>query len=127
MTNPNQNNSRRRGAQPGNRNALKHGYYSRLFKSVELGALSKIPAADLSPEIDLVRLSVSRFLEALNSAPESVDVETRLSILRAIILSADSINSLVRTQAILSLAGGAADETSAQLTDSSQSDDAVPS
>lgn len=51
---------RKRGAQPGNRNALKHGFYSRLFTTADKSRLDQISEGDLSSEIKLLRVSIYR-------------------------------------------------------------------
>ena len=94
--------TKRRGARPGNRNAWKHGFYSSAFKEKERRLLSRMPAADLAAEIDLIRIANYRFLEALNNAPTPLDVETQLAAVRAVNLSAQSITSLIRAQALTS-------------------------
>ena len=54
--------SRRRGAQPGNNNALKHGFYSREFRSVELEDLDVIEST-LQDEIAGCRVAGRRIME----------------------------------------------------------------
>jgi hypothetical protein len=64
---------RKRGAQPGNLNALKHGYYSRALTKAQQLLLERalaIPADDLSGEIALLRQRLFTLLEA---APDKVD------------------------------------------------------
>ncbi len=93
----------RRGAQPGNCNALKHGFYSSAFKQQEKAVLSRTAAADLSGEIDLVRVTCLRFLEALQQAPGPIDVQTYLAALRLVNLSALSIARMIRVQCFAGL------------------------
>jgi hypothetical protein len=65
---------RKRGAQPGNLNALKHGYYSRALTKAQQLLLERaraIPADDLSGEIALLRQRLFTLLEA---APEKLEV-----------------------------------------------------
>ncbi len=90
----------RRGAQPGNRNALKHGFYSSAFKQQEKAVLSRTAAADLSGEIDLIRVTCLRFLESLQQAPCPIDVQTHLAALRLVNLSALSIARMIRVQCL---------------------------
>jgi hypothetical protein len=92
-----------RGAPRGNRNALKHGFYSSIFKENERRVLSSIPLTDLSGEIELIRVANFRFLQALNMSQEPLDVETQLAAVRAVNLSAQSITSLIRAQALAAL------------------------
>jgi hypothetical protein len=51
---------RRPGGQPGNRNALKHGFYSKLFKPGELDDLNAVLADGLTDEIAMLRVVVRR-------------------------------------------------------------------
>ncbi len=90
----------RRGAQPGNRNALKHGFYSSAFKQQEKAVLSRTAAIDLSGEIDLIRVTCLRFLEAIQQAPDPIDVQTCLAALRLVNLSALSIARMIRVQCL---------------------------
>jgi len=94
-----------RGAPHGNRNALKHGFYSSVFKAHERRVLSQLPLTDLAGEIELIRVANYRFLEALNLSKAPLDVDTQLAALRAVNLSAQSITSLIRAQALADLTG----------------------
>ena len=95
-----------RGAPRGNRNALKHGFYSSVFKENERRVLNHIPFTDLSGEIELIRVANFRFLQALNLSQEPLDVETQLAAIRAVNLSAQSITNLIRAQALAALTAG---------------------
>jgi hypothetical protein len=112
--------SKKRGAQSGNHNAFRHGFYSSAFKDRERRLLSSMPATDLAAEIDLIRVANYRFLQALNAVPGPLDVETQLAALRAVNLSAQSIASLIRAQALTSASGEA--DTLAGLLESLGSD-----
>ena len=63
---------KRRGAQPGNLNALKHGFYSRSFKELENSDLEAMLAQDLESEIAMLRVVVRRAFE-LSTAPAAKD------------------------------------------------------
>jgi hypothetical protein len=92
---------RKRGAPPGNQNAFRHGFYSSRFRQQELRALSQSSTLELADEIALMRVATARLLASLDSHAEPRDVQTELSILRAVNLSAHSINGLVRTRLML--------------------------
>ena len=92
--------ARRPGAQPGNHNALRHGYYSSFFKESERRLLDQFPLTDLSAEIELIRVSNQRFLQALAASKGDLDFETQLTALRAVNLSAHSIATLLRAHAL---------------------------
>jgi len=101
---------RKRGAQPGNKNAYTHGFYSRHYKAEEKRILSQMSLTDPSGEIELMRVQNDHFMELQNTLPHPLDLEAQLSILRALILSSESINSMIRTQMVLALARKEADE-----------------
>ena len=88
------------GAQPGNTNAVKHGYYSSLYKQSERRLLEQGSLTDLSAEIELIRVTNKRFLQALNASKSDLDFETQLTALRAVNLSAHSIATLLRAHAL---------------------------
>jgi hypothetical protein len=89
-----------RGAQPGNTNAVKHGFYSAAFKAHERSMLADLPLTDLSAEIDLIRITNHRFLQALKASKGDLDLQTQLTALRAVNLSAHSIATLLRAHAL---------------------------
>jgi hypothetical protein len=91
----------KRGAQPGNRNAIKHGFYSDQFKQAEKMYLSLIQQADLTDEIELFRVQLRRYFEAETVALGHMDFETRLQSMHTFSLAIECFNRLVRTQAIL--------------------------
>ena len=88
------------GGQPKNRNAYKHGFYSRYFDPPERRALSKISLTDMSGEIDILRVNLDRFMQAYTSSLENLDYEERLAGLRAITLAVGRIASLERIRVI---------------------------
>lgn len=96
---------RKRGAPPGNQNAFRHGFYSSRFRQQELQALSQSSTLELADEIALMRVATARLLASLYSHTEPRDLQTELSILRAVNLSALSINGLVRTRLMLTRDG----------------------
>ena len=88
------------GGQPKNRNAYKHGFYSRYFDPPERRALSQISLTDMSGEIDILRVNLDRFMQAYTSSLENLDYEERLAGLRAITLAVGRIASLERIRVI---------------------------
>lgn len=95
--------ARKRGAQPNNRNAFKHGFYSKHFKGLEKKALESVSASDLTPEIDLLRVNMDRLMESYTATLKDHDTLARAEILRIIALSSGSIASLRRTQIAFNL------------------------
>jgi hypothetical protein len=89
---------RKRGGQLNNKNAFKHGFYSKHFREFENTALDEIEPTDLTGEIDLMRVNIERFMEAYTSAQDDLDYEKRLAVLRAITIATGRIASLGRIQ-----------------------------
>jgi hypothetical protein len=80
---------KRPGGQPGNLNALKHGFYSRALKqaqNLELEAATLIAVDDLTGEIALLR---QRILVLLDAAPEKLDL---------LCIASRALANLARTQ-----------------------------
>jgi hypothetical protein len=103
---------RRRGAQPGNLNALKHGFYAKHFNSDELAELAELAeatTANLNGEIGLTRVAARRVLALLD---EALDAEERVALLNAITMAAMRVASLLKTKKYLS---GDGDEMGAAL------------
>ena len=60
---------RKRGGQPGNTNALKHGFYTKNFSLAECKALQSIDGVVLGDEIKLLRVLIKRYAEQIQSNP----------------------------------------------------------
>jgi len=89
---------RRRGAQPGNKNALKHGFYARAYKSGELSDLDEMLNTGLQDEITMIRVATRRVIDYISDfASPSEAVMT----LGALGLAATRLATLLRTQKIL--------------------------
>ena len=89
---------RQRGAQPGNLNALKHGFYSRYFKTNEVEAVQDLHGGDLSEEIEALRVIIRRVL-ALSSNID--DVSTGLRLLSTFSAAAAQLSGLVKVQSLI--------------------------
>jgi hypothetical protein len=101
--------ARTRGAQPGNLNALKHGFYAKHFRSDELAELAQATAANLNGEIGLTRVAARRVLALLDEAESAVE---KVALLNAISMAAMRVASLLKTKKFLS---GNGDDMSAAL------------
>jgi hypothetical protein len=64
---------RRRDAPPGNLNAIKHGFYSRGFRTMDIKDLDAMLENGLESEISMLRVSTRRLLELTQ---ENTDVDT---------------------------------------------------
>lgn len=96
---------RRRGGQPGNKNALKHGFYSPGFNPTEQEDLEALAGqVDLSDEIAMMRVIMRRVFE---QAGECADLGEWSAALGALGAAASRMAGLLRTQKIL--AGGGSD------------------
>ena len=90
---------RKRGAQPGNTNALKHGFYSTRFQTSDVASLMGT-GPDLSDEINILRLIIRRLSGIVE---ESTSIQAALKASALIARSAARIGTLARTQRILSV------------------------
>lgn len=100
---------RRRGGQPGNLNAFKHGFYSRQFRLGEATDLDEVKKPGLENEIDMLRV-VTRRLFAL--AGDCEDPEELATVLNALGMASGRLGGLIRTQWLIS---GMADQTEDEL------------
>ena len=94
--------TRRRGGQPGNRNALRHGFYARSLAG--LAPLQGPPEGtagnpnSVINEIAMLRLAVRETAaRASGSQPPQVELE----LLRAVSIAAAALNRLIKTQTLL--------------------------
>jgi hypothetical protein len=89
---------RRRGAPPGNLNALKHGFYSRNFGTMELKDLDAMLDSGLDSEINLLRVAMRRLLIL---TAENTNVDTGIRLLTVLGSTATRLANLLRTEALL--------------------------
>ena len=90
---------RKQGAQPGNFNALKHGFYSRRFSSLELRDLDTALADGLDDEIALLRVTIRRVFDL--ATDEGEDSETWFKALSTLGMASTRLAGLLRTQKII--------------------------
>ena len=86
---------RRRGGQPGNLNAYKHGFYSRNFRLFEKNDLRKIANPDLAGEINALRVAIRRLIELSDA---NTDTDTGIRLLSTLSLAFVRLASLLRSQ-----------------------------
>jgi hypothetical protein len=96
-----------RGAPKGNLNALKNGFYSRLFHQVETNDLANDPSTSLEHEITLLRVMIRRTMELADGMD---DLKEATRVLDALGAAASRLANLLRAQKNLS-------ENHAQLRD----------
>jgi len=72
------------GAPLGNKNAYRHGLYSRQFKTAERRALHGSTLNDLSAEIELVRVYLRRFVESQGALSTPLEFDDQLAFLKSL-------------------------------------------
>ena len=92
--------ARRPGAQPGNRNALKHGFYARKMIPLELSDLETALGDGLADEIALLRVIIRRVFDYANDH-ESQTLETWSGSLNTLGAACTRLAGLLRTDQIL--------------------------
>ena len=87
---------RKRGGQPGNLNALKHGFYSKHFQKSELKDLEEI--GNLKEEIQMMRVVTRRLLDAARECKSLGELSILLNTLG---LAATRVGGLMKTRKFL--------------------------
>ena len=100
---------RKKGAQPGNLNALKHGFYSRQFQERELMDLEEIDAEGLENEIAMLRVMMRRLMERINHCE---DLEQLNAVVGTLGMASSRLASMLRTESFLGKKQGLDDEIS---------------
>ncbi len=85
------------GAPKGNLNALKHGFYSRLFRKSEADDLHE-NSTSLEHEITLLRVMIRRTMQLADGID---DIKEATRVLDALGAAAGRLSNLLRTQKIL--------------------------
>jgi hypothetical protein len=88
---------RRRGAQPGNQNAQRHGFYAKSFTENELQDLDSNIKGEFHDEIALARINAARLAELLKDY-QNMPFEDVVSGSNALNNYLDRIQSLSRAQ-----------------------------
>lgn len=104
---PSSPSSRKRGGQPGNANAMRHGFYSRHMKAGEQSDLENLLRPGVQDETAALRVMIGRLLK-IASEENNMDIETAIAVTNALGTAAIKLSSLLRTQKILE---GGADAT----------------
>jgi hypothetical protein len=90
---------RKRGGQPGNTNALKHGFYSHRFNNLELADLGTALSDGLTDEIALLRVIIRRVFEYADTDAQSLD--TWSQALNTLGAASTRLAGLLRTQQLI--------------------------
>jgi hypothetical protein len=90
---------KKRGAQPANTNALKHGVYSRHYTPEELLALDKDVAGSLKDELEILRLSIFDAAESVLKEPEdSLSFHDNVTALRTITVAVARLENIIQVR-----------------------------
>ena len=92
--------ARKRGAQPGNQNAFKHGFFARKMTPLELSDLETALGDGLADEIALLRVIIRRVFDYANDH-ESQTLETWSGSLNTLGAACSRLAGLLRTDQIL--------------------------
>jgi len=88
-------NTRRRGAQPGNANALKHGFYSRAWRASDRHSVEQLGTRGLEEEVALLRVYIRRLIEM---DQEDADLKTLQDLVRTLSLACQTIQRMLKAQ-----------------------------
>jgi hypothetical protein len=88
---------RKRGGQPGNRNAVKHGFYSRSWKYRDLKGLDQVDPVGLADEIALLRVCIRRLAESFTP---DLPQDQQICFVRTLSQATHALNRMIRTQQI---------------------------
>jgi hypothetical protein len=106
----NSSTKRTRGAQPGNSNAVKHGFYSRNFKHLETSDLEVALLNGLDDEIAMLRVVIRRVFDYTHA--EKQNLNTWTTGLETLGAACTRLAHLLRTQKLL---GGQESDMSSAL------------
>jgi hypothetical protein len=97
MPNPSTPTKRKRGGQPGNSNALRHGFFSRSFIEAEMDDLEENVKGEFMDEIALARVNAAHLAELLKDY-KNISLDDYVSASNALNNYLDHIQSLSRAQ-----------------------------
>ena len=105
---------RKSGGQPGNKNAMRHGFYAKRFTADEQKRLDTQDPTDIQSEINLIRVCIDRLTEELNFQTvlirdmfgNSTRDDHYLKQLNTLSIMTQSLSTLSRTQYLIKGKGG---------------------
>lgn len=86
---------RKRGAQPGNLNAFKHGFYSKLFEPLDREDIENLLSMDLDEEIVMLRNATQQTFSLANQVD---DIDQAIRVLGALGLASIRTSRLLKSQ-----------------------------
>ena len=93
---------RKRGGQPGNLNALKHGFYSEQFKNVSAEDIELVISSGLEDEIALMRVLLRKYVDIANGLESLADAAKVLDLAG---LTATRLAQLIKVQVMIGSQG----------------------
>ena len=91
--------ARSRGGQPGNINAIRHGFYSRRFQELEAKDLETVLVDGLDGEIALMRVMIRRVFDYAND--NAGDLEDWMETLNVLGSASTKLAGMLRNQKLL--------------------------
>jgi hypothetical protein len=88
-------NKRKQGAQPGNLNAFKHGFYSKLFEPLDREDIENLLSMDLEEEIVMLRKATQH---TFGLAYQVDDIDQAIKVLGALGLASIRTYRLLKSQ-----------------------------
>ncbi|MEW5870716.1 MAG: hypothetical protein AB1894_15695 [Chloroflexota bacterium] len=92
--------ARKPGAQPGNSNALKHGYYSRKFRTIDYNDLDVVQAT-MESEIAAARVVARRMFDHVSQIEDAGDPMAAIQALAMLGTQLHKVAGLLRSYTIL--------------------------
>ena len=89
---------RKTGGQPGNQNALKHGFYSRKFKPSESESLEAASVEGLRSEIVMLRVMIRRVVELATNPEKEPSLESTIAALNTLGNASGRLAILLKTE-----------------------------
>ena len=97
------------GGQPGNKNAEKHGFYSRHFNTDEQSRLASADLHSLDDEIELINVCMDRVTDLLGAKLELKD--EHFKALNTLAIMMQSKSTMIRTHYITRGKGGTIEQS----------------
>jgi hypothetical protein len=110
------NTGRKSGGQPGNKNAMRHGFYANRFTDEQKKKLDGQDATDLQAEINLIRVCLDQLYDQLyfeaeylpnkDGGQSNIRDDHYLKQLNTLSIMTQSLSTLARTQYLIKGKGG---------------------
>jgi hypothetical protein len=94
------------GAQPSNKNAEKHGFYSKQFSKTETTQLKGIDLMSIESEIELINTMMNRLANFIPEKFTKAELEDHLKALNTLSIMMQSKSTMIRTHYLTRGKGG---------------------